>query len=127
MKTRVWTALVQPGAPDEPVLIRDGFSFLAFVFTALYALATRMWFAALILVAVMGGLAMALDWARVPPGAAAAIWLVLSLYVGFEARRWRIATLEHHGWVEVAAIAAPSRIEAERRYFADYHAATARP
>lgn len=119
MAQRFYSVMVRPGAPpDEAVFLRDGFALGPFVFTLLWALYRKLWFAALLIAAAFAGLMLlgaALRWS---PEAVAAAEFVLALLIGFEGHSWRRATLERRGWVEAAVVAAPNLAAAEQRYFA---------
>lgn len=119
MAQRFYSVMVRPGAPpDEAVFLRDGFALGPFVFTLLWALYRKLWFAALLIAAAFAGLMLlgaALRWS---PEAVAAAEFVLALLIGFEGHAWQRATLERRGWVEAAVVAAPNLAAAEQRYFA---------
>ena len=88
---RAWTVHLAPdtGKPRPPLLLREGFSILAFVFGAFWLLAHRCWIAGL--VALL--LSVALGW-LVGPWAS----LGLNLLLGFHGRDLRRWTLERRGW-----------------------------
>src|SRR5215213_7737318 len=81
----------------DPVFIRDGFSFLAFLVPPLWLLWHRLWieaalaFAGLVLAAVIGR---ATDVAV----AATLISLLVSIFVGLEGNGLRLAALLRRGW-----------------------------
>jgi hypothetical protein len=117
MGLKFYSVLVKPGAsPETARFVRDGFHFWAFVFTVVWALYRRMWFAALLIAAAIAALALVEQALRWPAGVALAAELVLSVLVGLEAGAWQRATLERRGWVEAAVIAAPNRDTAEQRF-----------
>jgi hypothetical protein len=117
MGLRYYSVLVKPGAPPETArFVRDGFHFWAFVFTVLWALYQRLWFAALLIAAAIAAIALAEQALGWPIVAAVAAELVLGVLVGLEAGAWQRATLERRGWVEAAVIAASNRDAAEQRF-----------
>jgi|GEM_PF-239362 hypothetical protein len=83
-----------PAAFDKAILVRDGFTFFAFLFTALWFFAHRLWLAGLgVLVAVIafGFLVSQLE---LTPMAGIAAHLIFSSLIGLEAsslRRWTYA------------------------------------
>jgi hypothetical protein len=105
-------------ALERAVLVRDGFSWGAFFFTALWFFAHRLWLAGLgilvLLVAFDLGLA-ALD---VQPAAATLAHLLLSVLIGLEANSLRRWTLRRRGRPAVDVVAASDRDEAETKLFA---------
>jgi hypothetical protein len=111
---RAWSA-----APDrDAVLVREGFCWPAFVFTVFWALAHRMWFAAVLLLAATLGLAALADLFDPGAGIVEAVGLALSLWVGFEANDWRRAALRRRGYVESGVVVAPDPERAAHLVFA---------
>jgi hypothetical protein len=116
---RVWTVHAPPEAaparrPRAPVLLREAFSWTAFLFGALWFLWHRMWLVLLIYLAVAALIAALLP-ERVAPYAAFA----LQLLVGFHARDLRRWTLERRGWRLAAIIAARDEDAAWARLLAE--------
>lgn len=110
---RAWSA-----APDrEAQFVREGFSVAAFLFSGLWALYHRMWFAAVLMVAAAAGLALADEFLDLHPVFAEAVGIALSLWIGFEANDWRRAALRRRGFVEAGLVAAPALEQAEHRFF----------
>jgi len=104
--------------PDRDViLVREGFSWGAFLFTALWALWRRMWLAAFLI--VLGGLVLdsVVELAELDPGSEAVLTLAYQLYIGFAANDWRRRTLARRGFEEIAVVGAADIGDAERRYF----------
>jgi hypothetical protein len=83
-----------PAAFDRAILVRDGFTFFAFLFTALWFFAHRLWLAGLgvlVFVVVFGMLVGQLE---ITPLAGIAAHLLVSSLIGLEAsslRRWTYA------------------------------------
>ena len=99
-RTRIYTVHLRPEspAPDrEAVLIREGFAFWAGLFTFLWALRHRLWFWAIILLAVQVGIAWAIDTFALAPVMLVALGGALFLLVGFAAPDWRRAGLARRG------------------------------
>jgi hypothetical protein len=104
--------------PDRDViLVREGFSWGAFLFTALWALWRRMWLAAFLI--VLGGLVLdsVVELAELDPVSEAVLTLAYQLYIGFAANDWRRRTLARRGFEEIAVVGAADIGDAERRYF----------
>lgn len=115
----IFTVLEAPdGKPDKVAIIPDGFSWGAFLFSALWALWHRLWVAAMVLFA-LGALltvASALDW--IDAATASLLQLGIALLFGFEARNIHLLALERSGYRRVGIIQASSRDAAELTYFA---------
>ena len=101
----------------DPVFIRDGFSFPAFLVPPLWLLWHRLWleavlaFAALVIAAVIGratGVAIA----------ATLISLLVSILVGLEGNGLRIAAFMRRGWRNWGVIEAGNLYDAETCYAA---------
>ena len=101
----------------DAVLIRDGFSFLAFLVPPLWLLWHRLWieallaFAALVIAAVIGratGVAVA----------ATLISLLVSILVGLEGNGLRITAFMRRGWSNWGVVEAGNLYDAETCYAA---------
>jgi hypothetical protein len=123
--TRVYTVHV-PGAAgrsvEEAVFVREGFAWGAFLFSALWALAHRMWFAALIMLAVVVGAAYVSEYVDLDDRLQVALVILLAVYFGLEANDWYRAALARRGFHEVGVVVASSLTEAEHRWFARHFA-----
>src|SRR6185312_13240144 len=109
-----------PGAmrPEDAVLVRDGFHWLAFIVPFFWFLWHRLWLEAGLVFAAMAGLA-ALEGVEGMPGIVAPVSLLLSLGLGFEAPALWMAALRRRGWREWGVVEAEGRNEAAIRYLAD--------
>ena len=111
--------LVPPdGQREDTRTIRDGFSWLAFLFPWIWLLAHRLWLHAIIAFALqaIGGV-LAEEPGFGPAGMALAFGV--NLLVGFEGQNFRIRGLASRGWREEVAISAPSIDLAEEIYFSN--------
>jgi hypothetical protein len=126
---RVWTVHAPPEAAPQavldeaaarahraraPVLLREAFSWTAFLFGALWFLWHRMWLVLLIYLAIA-----VLIGALLPEGVAPYAVFALQLLVGFQARDLRRWTLERRGWRLAAIIAARDEDAAWARLLAE--------
>ena len=94
------------------LLVREGFSWLAFFFSILWAIANGLWFAAFAMAAALAviiGLPeiFALDWAS-----RAVLLIGYALFCGFNGNDWRRLGLTQSGWNLVSVIAARDRSHA---------------
>ena len=106
---------VQDGRNVE--LIRDGFSFLAVLFPAVWLLWNRVWFGfgfyvALILVFILAS-------ELINPLIGVFLNSLLGLYLGFEGTNWRAKKYLGNGWQEVDVVLASNYEEAEMWAFAN--------
>jgi len=110
----------RPGDPrvlDHAVLVPDGFSWGAFLFTALWFFFHRLWLAGLLVLVLVIGLPALLSALGVRPGAIALTELLLAFLIGLEAnslRRWTVNRRKP----AVDVVGAGSLAEAETKSFA---------
>jgi len=107
-------------ANDENLLlVKEGFSWPAFVFTFVWALWSRMWWPAIVIfsVIVLSG------WGAIQLGLGETIETVISVslgvglgLVGNDIRRW---SLERQGYQEVALVTGKNTEDAMRRFLDD--------
>lgn len=101
----------------DAVLVRDGFSWFAFLFSPLWLLWHRLWIEAL-LAFVAFGLLSALGEAAGFGLAGSLLTLLVSLFVGLEGQALRIAALRRRGWRESGVVEAGRLADGEVRYAA---------
>lgn len=102
-----------------PVLVvRDGWSWLAFLFPLFWLLWHRIWFASLAVLAAMVAIALI---AQSPPWMALGLplSLLLGLFVGLEGQNARIGKAQLQGYAICDLVDASSRAEAELRLAID--------
>jgi hypothetical protein len=83
-----------PAAFDKAILVRDGFTFFAFLFTALWFFAHRLWLAGLGVLVVVVAFGILVDQLTLTPLAGIAAHLLIGSLIGLEAsslRRWTYA------------------------------------
>ena len=100
---------------EQLVFVRDGFSWLAFLFAPIWLLAHRLWWAFLAYVVAALILDQILAFAGMP-GSPLGV-LALNLIVGFEAdslRRWGLA---RRGWRLLGSITGRNLDDCERHFF----------
>jgi hypothetical protein len=104
-------------ALSRSIVLRDGFSFGAFVFTGLWLLAKRLWLPFLAFAVLYGLIALAQWRYGFHPGVAAIIQLVIGLWLGLEGANLQGRKLVDGGWRFVDVVEARNQDEAERRFF----------
>lgn len=105
------------GQGEDAILVKQGFSWPAFLFGPLWLLCKRMWIVLLLFVALAGGVTALGVANRVPDDVVTLLGLGLHLLLGFEGNELYRWTLARRRYRERAVVAAESRLAAERRYF----------
>jgi hypothetical protein len=109
--------LSEADALSRAMVLRDGFSFGAFVFTGLWLLAKRLWLPFLAFAVLYGLIALAQWRYGFHAGVAAIIQLVIGLWLGLEGANLQGRKLVDGGWRFVDVVEARNQDEAERRFF----------
>lgn len=120
---RVYTYHDQPGASalaNEPVLIREGFSWPAALFSVFWALWYGLWRVALALLAVGAALEVGLAFFGADSLVQAVAGIGLATIIGFCANDWRRTKLGKQGY-RLAGIVAADTVDAARRRWFDLH------
>ncbi len=104
-------------ALEDAVLVRDGFSWGAFIFQVLWCLWNRLWLVALGFVLVSAALSFSLEWAGLPQAAIVVAGVLLAILFALEANNLRRLSLERRGLALRGVVVAPDLHEAERRAF----------
>lgn len=104
-------------ALDRALVVKDGFTWGAFVFTFLWFLANRLWLAALLVFAAEIALAAGAYLLNLNYGAAFVAELLLGILIGLEASSLKRWTLARRGRPVTDVVTASGRDEAETRAF----------
>ncbi len=114
---RIYTVHLAAGAAQsEALLIKEGFSWPAFLFSALWALWHRMWWIALLFIGLMLGVGLIMELAGLGEALQGAASLGLAVIIGGMANDFRRSHLEKRGFTERGVIAAGDREAALYRY-----------
>lgn len=117
---RIYTVHIDPTSADDDqgvVLIREGFSWGAALFTVLWALWRGLWGWAAILLAAAVALDFAAAWLGLGAIGVAAIQITFMLLVGFHGNDWRRARLMRRGYLFAGVVSGRDMSAAERRFF----------
>jgi hypothetical protein len=107
-----------PTALDQAELVKDAFSWGAFIFTFLWFFFHRLWLAGFAVLAGLIAFWAALNLLDVHPAAAALAQLLLQVLIGLEANSLRRWTLARRGLALADVVTAADRDEAEAKAFA---------
>jgi Protein of unknown function (DUF2628) len=113
-----FTILEAPdGDPERTVLIKDGFSVAALIFTVFWALWHRLWVVSAILFAILVCIELGADWFGVNNFIESLIQAAVGLIFAFEARSLWLQSLRRSGF-RIAGIVEGTSVEAaELKYF----------
>jgi hypothetical protein len=114
-------------ALERAVLVRDGFSWGAFFFTALWFFAHRLWLAGLGVLVLLVAFNLGLAALGLRPGAAFLAQLLLSVLIGLEANSLRRWTLSRRGRPAIDVVTASDHDDAETKAFARWLSARETP
>lgn len=113
----------EPEALDRAEIVRDGFSWGAFLFTAFWFFWHRLWLAGLAVLIGFLAFGFLLRGLGVPPWAGWLSGLLLSLLTGLEAASLRGWTLSRRGRPAALVVSAQDADEAETKLFTGFLAA----
>lgn len=102
---------------DRIVLVREGFSFWAFIFTVLWLLLHQCWRMAGLYLLCMALIEYGAPRLGVGAAGLTLLPLALQVWLGFAAHDARRAALARRGYREIDVVCAESELLAERRYF----------
>jgi hypothetical protein len=103
--------------PDRDiVLVKEGFSWLAMLFTIPWALWYRLWMFAAIVMMLMVATGMLGNWLNVAPWLVGVIHLAIAVICGLIASDARCARLEDQGFEPVDLVSGSSQEEAQIRF-----------
>ncbi|MFQ5784888.1 MAG: DUF2628 domain-containing protein [Alphaproteobacteria bacterium] len=117
---RVYTVHLDPlSVADDrgAVLVREGFSWGAALFTVFWALYRRLWGWAAVLLAADAALGLGVAWLGIDRPGETAVVVGYRVLVGCHANDWRRAGLGRRGRVFADIVAARNAGGAERRFF----------
>jgi hypothetical protein len=115
---RVYTVHVPPFSyrNGDPILIKEGFSWPAFLFGPLWALADRLWLVTVALVVVLLALGTVLETLGFDSTIQSIVSLAVAILIGAHGNDWRRRTLARRGFREAGVVAARTLDEALARY-----------
>src|SRR5687768_6406902 len=99
---KIYAVYTKPGmqdAQERPVLVREAFSLMAFLFTFLWAIYYRLWLPLIYIVLFNVAVIFLARWQVLTEPSLAVIQLAFQLLVGLQASDWRQAKLRRKGYV----------------------------
>ena len=120
---RMYTVHLRPFRPGEDpdvVLVKEGFSWLAFFAAPLWALWQRQWLGLLAYAVLAGMVAALVEFAELTPVAEVLVEGTVAWLVGLNAHDWQRWRLDRAGYRLAAVVAARDLADAERRFFSNW-------
>jgi hypothetical protein len=102
---------------DKPIFLREGFNWLAFLFTFIWALYQRLWVFAIVIVAANILVMTALKYGYISPFPAALVQFAMQFVVGFHANDFLRQRMQKQGYIFQDITSGDSLLRAEQRYF----------
>jgi hypothetical protein len=117
---RMYAVYVKPGAAHgevRPVLIKESFNIIAFLFGFFWAIAFRLWWPLAFIIAFNIAVIGISQMHLLTQPSIAIIQLAFQVLVGLHAADWRQSKLRAQGYVLQDMVAAENLMRAEQRYF----------
>ncbi|WP_439816377.1 DUF2628 domain-containing protein [Zavarzinia sp. CC-PAN008] len=125
-RARVYSVHASPAAaPEDWVLVPEGFSWGAFVFSWMWLAYRRLWLALGLFLGVLVAIGLARVLTGFDAGTHATLVLAAMVFLGLEGNDLRRARLEARGWRELGVVGARSLDEAEVAMLARFAPAAA--
>jgi hypothetical protein len=102
---------------DRAIFVKEGFSWPAFFFSLIWLLYQRLWLASAVYLLAAAAISAAAGAADLPDGPITALFLALSLILGFEANDIKRRALFRRGYSEEGPLLGDNLLHAETRYF----------
>jgi hypothetical protein len=112
-----WNPATTPQGADRTVMVKEGFSWPAFLISLPWLIWHRMWIVLLLYLALVLGLAALSEFGQVPDQAMTVASLAIALVLGFEGNSLLRWTLARRGYEEIGEVAAETPQAAEMRFF----------
>lgn len=120
-RTQIFTVYLKPKdrhVADSAEFVSDGFSFAAFIFSWIWAVYHRIWWAAALQLAFVITLPILAEEGMITASVAAIAQFGAQLLLGLESANLRHRALLKRGYVLSDVVAEDSLIHAQQRYFA---------
>jgi Protein of unknown function (DUF2628) len=112
-----WNPATTPKGADRTIMVKEGFSWPAFLIALPWLLWHRMWIVLVLYLALVLGLGALSEFGQLPDQVTTVVSFVIALILGFEGNgllRW---TLRRRGYEEIGEVAAETPAAAEMRFF----------
>jgi Protein of unknown function (DUF2628) len=112
-----WNPATTPKGADRTVMVKEGFSWPAFLITLPWLLWHRMWIVLVFYLALVLGIGALSEYGLVTDRITTILSFVIALILGFEGNSLLRWTLKRRGYEEIGEVAAETPQAAEMRFF----------
>jgi hypothetical protein len=112
-----WHPATTPKGADRTVMVKEGFSWPAFLITLPWLLWQRMWIVLVFYLAVVLGLGALSEFGQLSERVTTILSFLIALILGFEGNSLLRWTLRRRGFEEIGEVAADTAQAAEMRFF----------
>lgn len=116
-RLHTYTVHAKPTAPDEPVLVREGFSVFAFLFAGFWLLYHRAWLAGVLTLVLMGLLRVMQQQSMLHAPMLEALQILVGLFIGLEGRELQREALARRGYAMEGIVSAETEDRALLRHY----------
>lgn len=118
MGLRLYTVHLPPPSSDDtmPVLIKEGFSWGAFLFSVIWTLWHKLWIETAALLALSLALGVISDFIALSDSIETAILLAVAVLIGFGGNDWRRESFRRRGYRDAGVVSGPDPENALRRF-----------
>jgi bacteriorhodopsin len=123
---KIYTVHVQPDrfkAKEQPIFLREGFNWMAFLFTFLWAFYNRMWLVGFVVLGVSLVVQAVATSVGLSELSVTAMQFGIQILVGMQGNDWLRAKLAKQGYILADISSGDSLLSAQQRYFERYVAA----
>ncbi len=118
MGLRLYTVHLPPPSSGDtvPVLIKEGFSWGAFLFNVIWTLWHRLWIESAALLALFLALGVISDYIALTDSVETAIMVAVAVLIGFSGNDWRRESYRRRGYRDADVVSGPDPENALRRF-----------
>jgi|SRR5262245_39232679 len=115
-----WNPALTPKGADRAVIVKEGFSWPAFLIALPWLIWHRMWVVLVFYLALAVGLGALSEFGQLPDRVTTILSFLIALILGFEGNSLLRWTLKRRGYEEVGEVAAETPQAAEMRFFENH-------
>jgi hypothetical protein len=124
-RLHIYTVHIKPerkaGQASDIRFVEEGFSWMAFVFSTLWALYNRLWLMAGLIIALNVLMMMVAETIRLDVISLSILQLGFQVWIGFHGNDFLRSALRKRGYVTYALVSGENTMRAEQRFFDRHH------